>query len=258
MNGAELKKAFRDGTRVYGTLIISPHPAWLAAVQAIGLDFVFIDTEHVSIDRVTLDWMCRSYTAIGVAPIVRIPRADPFLACQVLDGGAVGILSAYTESPDDMRALGAVIKNRPLKGKKLADIASGAEIPEPVLDAYIKGRNTEHILIANIESVEAMDKLNEIMSVPSVDGAIIGPHDLSTSLDVPEDYQNPKFDEAVRKVFRIARANGKGAGIHYSYSIDQEIAWAKEGANIMLHSADITLFTEAWIRDLETFKNALD
>ncbi|MBO0799089.1 MAG: aldolase, partial [Blastocatellia bacterium] len=93
MNGRELIKALHDGRRVYGTMIVSTSPHWPAAVKSAGADFVFIDTEHIAIDRTTLAWMCQTYRAIGLAPIVRIPAPDPFQATVALDNGANGVLA---------------------------------------------------------------------------------------------------------------------------------------------------------------------
>ena len=59
--------------RLYGTLIVSPSPHWVPVVAGLGLDFVFIDTEHIPIDREKLAWMCQTYRAVGLPPIVRIP-----------------------------------------------------------------------------------------------------------------------------------------------------------------------------------------
>src|SRR5688500_7483277 len=72
MTTKELRAALRGG-RAYGTLIVSDSPRWPAQMAQIGLDFVFIDTEHVALDRQPLAWMCQTYAALGLPPIVRIP-----------------------------------------------------------------------------------------------------------------------------------------------------------------------------------------
>ncbi len=61
MTGRELRGALHDGRRVYGTLITSTSSRFVEATAKCGLDFVFIDTEHVAIDRETLSWMCGAY-----------------------------------------------------------------------------------------------------------------------------------------------------------------------------------------------------
>src|SRR5947209_3962260 len=127
----------------------------------------------------------------------------------------------------------------------------------PALRAYLEQRNADKILIANIESVPAIEALDEICSVPGLDAVLIGPHDLSCSLGIPEKYDHPRFDEAVRKIFRIARAHGVGAGIHYWLGLEQEIAWARAGGNLVMHSSDLALFSRTLRADVEHLRQAL-
>jgi hypothetical protein len=110
----------RCADRLYGTLIVSPSPHWVPVVASLGLDFVFIDTEHIPLDREKLAWMCQAYHAVGLPPIVRITSPDPYEACVALDGGAVGIVAPYVETPEQVRELVGAVKKRPLKGRTLA------------------------------------------------------------------------------------------------------------------------------------------
>src|SRR4029078_5806625 len=104
---------------------------------------------------------------------------------------------------------------RPLKGRRLAEALRDQKTLEPELADYLEERNGDKILIANIESVPALENLHEICAVPGLDAVLIGPHDLSRSLGIPEPYQHPRFDAAVRSVFQVARRHGVGAGIHF-------------------------------------------
>ena len=105
MTGEEFTKAIRYGQRAYGTLIVSTSPRWPEVLGNSGLDFVFIDTEHIPIGRETRAWRCRTYAAMNLAPIVRIPSPNPVDACKVLDGGACGIVAPYVESVEQVREL---------------------------------------------------------------------------------------------------------------------------------------------------------
>ena len=93
MNGIELAAAMRSGQRAYGTLITSPSPHLPERLRNLGLDFVFIDTEHIPIDDHDLSWMCQVYSGMNLVPLVRIPEPDPYRASKVLDGGA-GLVAA--------------------------------------------------------------------------------------------------------------------------------------------------------------------
>ena len=94
MTPAQFRQRLIAGDVLFGTLIVSPSPRWPEVVRDCGLDFVFIDTEHISLDRTDLSWMCRTYAAMGLPPIVRIPSPDPYGAGMVLDGGAAGLAFA--------------------------------------------------------------------------------------------------------------------------------------------------------------------
>lgn len=259
MNGKELAQALTSGKHVYGTLIVSPSPFWVPTVASLGLDFVFIDTEHIPLDREKLSWMCQSYRAVNLAPLVRIPSPDPFSASMVLDGGAAGVIAPYIESAGQVRALAGAVKHRPLKGKRLEEWLGSASAVEPELSDYLTRRNAAQVLIVNIESVPAVEALDDILSVDELDAVLVGPHDLSCSLGIPEQYDHPRFREAVETIFRQARRRGKGAGIHMIYpaGFEQEILWARQEANLILHSADLIAVKETLAREFAHIKTAL-
>jgi 2-keto-3-deoxy-L-rhamnonate aldolase RhmA len=201
--------------------------------------------------------MCRLCRAAGVPPVVRIPSPDPFEACKVLDAGASGIIAPYIETAEQVRALSGVTRFRPVKGRRLVEALKDPQSLEPELREYLQRRNAESLLIVNIESTPAMENLDEILAVPGLDAVLIGPHDLSCSLGIAEQYRHERFEAAVREIIRRARAAGVGAGIHFWAGIDQEIAWAQAGANLIMHSSDLTLFSQGLKRDLAEMRQAL-
>jgi 4-hydroxy-2-oxoheptanedioate aldolase len=258
MNAIELKEALRSGNRVYGTLIVSPAPSWTAQIKRIGLDFVFIDTEHISLDRHQTAWMCQTYRALNLAPLVRIPSPDPYQATMALDGGACGVIVPYVETVEQVKTLRGAVKLRPLRGRKLQNILDGREECTGELEKYIEEYNREHIFIINIESQPALDALDDIFKVPGLDAVLIGPHDLSCSLGIPEQYHHPEFDKAVRTIIRKARAHNIGAGMHFWAGLDQQTVWAtEENLNLIIHRADILNFVESMSRELKEIKEFL-
>jgi 4-hydroxy-2-oxoheptanedioate aldolase len=255
MNGRELIKALRSGRRVYGTMIVSTSPHWPAAVKSAGADFVFIDTEHIAIDRTTLAWMCQTYRALGLAPLVRIPSPDPYEATVALDNGASGVLAPYVETPEQVRRLRGAVKLRPLKGKVLEEVLNGERELDAELSDYVTKRCAENVLLINIESAPALSALDEILAVPDIDALQVGPHDLSCNLGVPEQYGHPRFEEAIQTIIAKARARQVGAGVHYWWGIEDELRWVKAGANLIVHSGDIALFADALRADLKRFRD---
>jgi 2-keto-3-deoxy-L-rhamnonate aldolase RhmA len=257
MKGRDIIQALHEGRYVFASAIVGMSPQWPALAKQTGIDFVFVDTEHIPLDRQTLSYLCSTYQALGLPPVVRLPCNDPFEACKVLDAGAGGVIGPYLETAEQVRGLVGAVKWRPLKGRRLQEVQRDPAAMEPELRTYLEGRNGDKILIANIESVPAIEALDEICSVPGLDAVLIGPHDLSCSLGIPEQYDHPRFDEAVRTIFRIARAHGVGAGIHYWLGLEREIAWARAGGNLIMHSSDLASFSRTLKAEVQQLREAL-
>jgi len=257
MNGREIIAALHEGRHVFSSAMISPSPLWPPLAKQAGIDFVFIDTEHIPLDRQTLAWICQAYLGLGLPSVVRLPCNDPFEACKALDAGAGGIVGPYIETADQVRGLVGAVKLKPLKGQRLAAALDDRNSLEHELRSYLEQRNGDKILIANIESVPAIENLHAICSVEGLDGVLIGPHDLSCSLGIPEQYDHPRFGEAVRTIFRIAREHRVGAGIHYWLSLEKEIDYGRAGANLIMHSSDMTIFSRTLKAEIEQLRRAL-
>lgn len=252
-----VKQKLSKGENVYGTCIVSTSPIWSRAVRDLDLDFVFIDTEHLPIDRTELTYLCQIYVAYGIVPIVRIPSPDPYLACMVCDAGAQGVLAPYIEEVSQVQQLVGATKYRPLKGKKLQQVIQKEEPLSPDLDHYLKKYNQDCLCLINIESTVGLENLNQLLEVPGLDGVVIGPHDLSINMELPEQYEHPDFKSAVELVINRVRKHKKAVGIHFPTGPERQIEWAEKGANIILHSSDFFLFRDKLTEDLQTIKKAI-
>jgi 4-hydroxy-2-oxoheptanedioate aldolase len=245
------------GQNVYGTAFTSTSPSWPVIIKNAGLDFVFIDTEHISMNRADMARLCQLFQAYGVTPVVRIPSPDPYLACQAIDAGAKGVVAPYLESVEQIVDLVGATKFKPLKGELLKSFLSGNKTMETELKTYIDKFNEGNICIANIESVPAIEKLDALLSVPGLDAVFIGPHDLSVNLGVPEQYDHPEFIKAARYIIQTTRGKGLAIGIHFSLEPERQIFWVKEGANIIIHSFDIALYSQRLNHDLKIIKQGV-
>ena len=257
METKEFIECLKRGERLYGTAVLSPSPLWPPVVKGTGVDFVFLDTEHTPIDRTTLAQMCLAFKGCELPPLVRIGSPDPHEARRVLDGGASGVLAPYVESAEQVSELVGAVKLRPLKGERLKTALEKPDSLEPKLADYLSNWNKENFLMINIESVPAVEKLDSILAEPGLDGVVIGPHDLSLSLGLPEQYSNPRFESVVAGVISKVRRKGLSVGIHLSQEAELQIKWARAGANIILHSFDLTLFEQKLREDITAIRHAL-
>ena len=132
--------------------------------------------------------------------------------------------------------MGAV-KYAPLKGAVLqTGLREEKWLPET--KKFLDEKNADRCVIINIESTPALARLDELAAVPGLDAFLIGPHDLSINLGVPQQYNHPLFLESVARIIQTARKYEIGAGIHAWWSREQERAWLDQGLNFLIHASD--------------------
>ena len=215
MNGATIRQKLRSGERVYGTHVVSLGNPVAARINTdIEMDFAFICTEHMPIDYTEVSMMCQFYAAHGISPIVRISQPSGHLARRAIDAGAEGIVAPYVETLDQVKELVGAVRFRPIKGRFLHDILKGVREPNDKLKEFFKRFSGNNYLIIGIESVEAINNLEILIADDGVDGVFLGPHDITCSMEIPEEYENPLFIETIKDVIDRSRKMGKGVGFH--------------------------------------------
>lgn len=248
MLGNELRQCLHNGTKVYGTHVtyMSNYTS-IGKMLEIGLDYVFLCGEHMTLDQIERAALCRFYAASGVAPIVRISHPSTSEVAKALDAGAHGIVVPYVETVQQVRDMVGAVRYRPLKGQKLEELmaAGGPQTPEMI--TFFEKFNADTFLIIGIESEPAFDRLDELLAVPGVDGVFVGPHDMTTSIGYPEQYQHPKYQNIILDTIRKCRAAKVGVGIHVQpkvYPSEYMLELMELGMNWILDGADITYVLE--------------
>ncbi len=243
MRGELIRERLHNGERVYGTHVCSLTNPVTAKMQAtMEYDFIFICNEHMPIDRTETAMMCQLYAAHGISPIVRISSPDPTEAAMALDGGAQGIVAPYVETVEEAREMVGAVKYRPIKGKMLSEFFEGTRTPSQKTVDFLDEFNRDNYIIIGIESVAAWENLDNLLSVPGVDGVFIGPHDLSVSMEIPTEWGNPELIQAMTDIVKHARTAGVGVGAHLtpgSFTLDVFYELMDEGMNWILYGADI-------------------
>jgi 4-hydroxy-2-oxoheptanedioate aldolase len=161
-----------------------------------------------------------------------------------LDGGADGIVAPYVESVNDVREIVGAVHFRPIKGRQLRDFLSGAREPATETRDFLGRFNRHHYAIIGIESMAAYENLDALIGVKGVDGVFLGPHDLSVSLEAPEQWDNPALHRVIEDIIVRCRAANIGVGVHLSstiFTLDQVRRLVALGMNWILDGADVTL-----------------
>lgn len=258
MQGDQIRERLLRGERVYGTHVVNfGNPITTRMASEIEYDFIFICTEHMPVDRTEVSLMCQYWALRGVSPIVRIPYPSAQLAGMFIDGGAQGIVAPYVERVDEVKELVGAVRYRPIKGEFLQNLVNGVRKPSCKLKEFFEHFNQSLYLIIGIESVAAIDRLEELISIEGVDGVFLGPHDITCSMEIPEEYENPEYIRVVKDVIRRCRQKGKGVGIHTDLTLPRVKPFLDAGINFMLHASDITKCRQMMTGDLKTLRVSL-
>ena len=255
MHGNEIRTRLHDGRRVYGTHIVSlGNPVAAKMTAELEIDFAFICAEHMPIDRTEISMMCQFYAAHGISPMVRIPYPSAHWATMVLDAGAQGVVAPYVETLQQVRELIGAVHYRPIKGQFLRALLDGTREAKPKLQQFWQRFNQHNYLILGIESVAAIDRLETLIAPDGVDGVFLGPHDITCSMEIPEEYQHPEFVSTVRDVIRRCRRLNKGIGIHYDLTSKVCRPFLETDMNLMLHYADVAKMRQQMNTELQILR----
>ena len=255
MNGEELKNRLAAGGVVYGTMLSAArNPRWSATIAAFGLDYVVIDTEHTPRGRDEVADFLAAFVYSGVVPIVRIPIPDSHYVTMTLDAGAHGVLAPYCETVEEVKEVVGAAKWRPLKGAFLRRVVDTGEFPSAATKAYLENRNRNSVCIIGIESVPAIDNLDAILKVDGIDGIFVGPNDLTVTLGIPDQYDHPDYEAALRRIISTCKAHDTPVLIHHQ-TVQLSQKWLKEGARFVLYSSDTRTMHNGFREEFEAIKS---
>ena len=233
-----MKAALRGGERVYGTMFVQTRVGnGDHRLREMGLSFVIVDNEHAPYSRgETAAWM-RKLAGNGIVPIVRVPIPASHYVTMALDAGAHGVLAPYVERVEQVQEVVGAAKYLPLKGEAVTRVVTRGEFPSEDTRQHLEQRNRNNFLVIGIESVAAMERLDDLLSVPGVDAAFVGPNDLSIQLGVPADYHHPRYLEAVDRIYGTCKARKVPLVIHF-FTYEMAQPWIGRGIHFILFGSD--------------------
>ncbi|MHA2249992.1 MAG: HpcH/HpaI aldolase family protein [Candidatus Kariarchaeaceae archaeon] len=187
--------------------------SWTAEIIAnIGFDALTIDMQHGLADFQTVLSMLQSISTTHSFPVVRVPWNDPAIIMRILDAGAMGIICPMINSKQEAESFVGASRYPPLGYRSLGPIRASLYSGK---DYYIHA-NSQIITLAMIETVEAVNNIDEILSVKGLDGIYIGTMDLSLSLGIEDlgELANPLLRDAIDKIMACVKKHQLVAGMH--------------------------------------------
>jgi 4-hydroxy-2-oxoheptanedioate aldolase len=177
-----------------------------------GWDTLTIDLQHGVVDYSAMVGMLQAISTTATVPLVRVPWLEPGIVMKALDAGAYGVIAPMVNTREEAQRLVAWTSYAPRGVRSFGPVRAlyygGADYPTHANDTVVR--------FAMIETAQALDNLDAILSVEGLDAVYIGPSDLSLSLGCKPSFDElePKAAQAVDHVLERAKAHGVVAGIH--------------------------------------------
>jgi 2-keto-3-deoxy-L-rhamnonate aldolase RhmA len=206
------RRALLERTPTFGAWIQIGHPACAEVFGRLGFDWICVDLEHGAIDLETTAAIFRAVEVHGAVPVARLPLDDQIWIKRTLDAGARGLIVPMVNSAEQARRAVRCAKYPPLGERGYG--YSRANLHGIDFEPYIRSANRDIALVMQIEHRDGIDAVDEILEVEGVDGAFIGPYDLSGSYGKVGELGCPEMVDALARFRSACAAHGKPAGMH--------------------------------------------
>ena len=225
--------------------------AWLGIPSTItaeivsrqGFDAITIDLQHGITDYSSAVPMLQAISASDATPMARVPWLEPGIIMKLLDAGALGIVCPMINTPEDAQRFVRYCRYAPDGDRSFGPVRAGL-LHGP---GYVKQANDSIIILAMVETGQALAQVADIARTPGLTGVYIGPSDLGLSLgyEAKLDQTEPVVMDAIKRILEAAKSADIRAGIHClapAYARDM----LELGFDLVTMGTDIRLFTAAY------------
>jgi len=242
-----LKEKWAAGEPTYGAWLAIPSPLVAEAAAMAGFDYVCIDMQHGVADYQVAITMLAAMRGADSTPIVRVPWLEPGIIGRVLDAGALGVVIPMVNSRAEAEAAVAACRYAPAGARSFGPIRAGMAYGP----SYFAEANAEIACIPMIETRQAVEQVDDILSVPGIDAAYVGPADLSITYGLPPGVDNPGtvFDEAIATIVDSCNRHGVTPGIHSIAGLAAKRVG--NGFRMITVSSDLTALTAGMRGDVK-------
>ena len=241
-------RAWRAGGQTIGGWLSINSSFSAEAMAHVGFDWLCVDMQHGLADFADCVTMLQAISTTDTVPFVRVPWNEPSIIMRVLDAGAYGVIVPLVSNREEAERAVAAVRYPPAgqrsSGPARAAMYGGAN--------YQQWANDEIALIVMIETAEALEKLDEILAVPGIDAAYIGPSDLAYAIGIPPtgDNNDPKHVETVNRILEACRRHGVAPGVHTA-SVEYTTRFLKQGFQLVMLGADLAFMRRVASGDLQ-------
>jgi 2-keto-3-deoxy-L-rhamnonate aldolase RhmA len=251
-----LRAKLNSGEVVYGTMVQDTRSPSIGQIMArAGCDFVFFDMEHGPFSLSLVADMVKVTRLEGVTPLVRVAGDAYEWMARPLDAGAQGIMIPRVGTRQQVEQ---IIRNTmyPPQGVRglSADKGHNDFMPQAMWE-FAEQANRENLIILQIEQAEAVEHIDDLLSVEGVGAAVLGPNDLAMSMGIHSKDYLSALEGTIQQVLDSAKKHHIPCGIHIG-NLDWLIEWQRRGMQIIAYSNDIVFLRSGVQNALNKLKEA--
>ena len=205
------KQRLANKEKLIGSWLMSGSPVVAEAMGCVGFDYLVLDMEHVAIDVPDAMAMMQAIHATGTPVLVRMVWNDMVLVKRILDAGAQSIMLPYVQNAAEARLAVSYAHYPPAGVRGVAGLHRASRWGN--VKNYLKEADGEIMVTVQLETLGALEKIEEIAAVEGLDGLFIGPADLSASMGLLGDMNNSRVQELLERGAKYCNKVGKPIGI---------------------------------------------
>jgi len=261
MDITSMRKALDDGKVVIGTCVVECRNRQIGKIFAnFGFDFLIIECEHSSFDLETVADMIVISKLSGIVPLVKIGEYSYATFSRLLDAGAEGFILPRIRRKEEVQKVMEWIKYYPEGVRGYSNGAPHCNYGYDIKNKldhreFIAQKNENLFIVIQFETKDAIDNVDDILSVPGIDTVIMGPCDLSMSLGIAGDMGNPMVKNSVKKVFDSCRKHNIKIG-NVGGNIEETKKQIDEGLQFLWWKND-HMFLQSSQREVEEIRKCL-
>ena len=206
------KQKLKEGKVSLGGWIMMGHPSIAELMAGEGFDWIAVDLEHTSTDLRTFHEIVLATKGTGVDVLARMPGHDPDFAKRILDAGASGLIVPNINTPEQAK-LAVQMATFPPKGIRGASLCRATDYGRN-FDEYYNSHNDNVTVVVMIEHKQAVENIDDILSVEGIDATLIGPYDMSASMGIAGQIDHEDVKSAQEKVLEACKKHNVPAGLH--------------------------------------------
>lgn len=234
-----VRTRLKRGESVYGMMVTEfDSPAIPVILADAGLDFFILDMEHGAYTLKSALAILQTARLANITPLVRVPDGMYHVIAPVLDAGAQGIVVPRVETREVAERSIAAMRYPPLGARGIYGGKANNDYKTVKLMEYTRHANENTLAIIQIESKTAVERADELLAIPGLDGVLVGPWDLASSLGV--DPTEPIVETMTQRVLDATRRHNVACGIHLGDPIAVK-QWQSRGMTFLSCQGDLEM-----------------